>query len=185
MNGTKNRVRGSLVALTGLAAAALGAPAGAATATFTDAHGDMEGHGADLYSVRVVNEETVRVLLKHDNLVKSYTSGSSFVVYLDTRPKHEGPEFAFVAGSYEGADYQLVTTDGWKLVQTGEPMQCGYKLRLDYTSDIAKVVIDRECLGDPGKVRVSVKTGGELEGGGNVRDWLVKRHHWTEWVQQG
>ena len=172
MTRNKNRVHAALVTVVGLAVLGLAPPAGAATATFKDAHGDMQGHGADLYSVRVVNEKSVRVLLKHDDLIKSPTSGSSFVVYLDVKPKVAGPEFAFVGGSYQGADYQLVRTDGWKIGRTAHTMQCDYRLRLNYDTDVAKLVIDPACLGDPSKIRVAVKTGGDLAGGGTVRDWL-------------
>ena len=108
--------------LVGAAAAAfvlgLAGPATAATATFEDASGDV-AHAVDLQSVRVVNEKNVRIALQHDDLRPSFKSGASGTVFLDTDPSEKGPEYAFAGGYFEGADYALIKTDGWKLRPPG------------------------------------------------------------------
>lgn len=171
---------------TALAAGLLGlaAPAVADTAGFRDARGDMR-HGADLHRVKVVNEKNVRVVMTHENLVRSYRSNAGFTVYLDTDRSERGPEFAFVGGLFEGSDYALVKTDGWKLRDTAVPLTSSYELNLDYADDVARLRMSRASLDRPGDVRVAVRTGGEQRDGDIVRDWLGERRELTDWVARG
>ena len=172
----------SLVAA-GAAALALGlaAPATAATATFDDASGDV-AHPVDLQSVKVVNEKNVRIVLQHDDLTRSFKSGASGTVFLDTDPAEKGPEFAFAGGYFEGADYALIKTDGWTFGRRAVPLTCSYEMHLDYAADVTRMRISRGCLGNPDKVRVAVKVGGEQADGDIVRDWLGSRRELTPWV---
>lgn len=163
---------------------ALAAPASAATATFEDAPGDV-AHGVDLQSVTVVNEKNIRIVIQHADLRRSYKSGASGTVYLDTVPAEKGPEFAFTGGFFEGTDYALVHTDGWKLRQEAQPMRCSYEMHMDYTEDVTRIRISRACLDKPGKVRVAVKAGGQQADGDIVRDWLGERRELTAWVARG
>lgn len=172
------------VSATTLATAVLTAPAHADARTFHDAHGDM-AHGADIHRVRVLNDDVVKVRVVHENLRPTYRTGSSVAIYLDTRPRQEGPEFAFLGATHSGGDYALLRTDGWRIGRTAEPMRCSYRLRLDYEADVAAVTIGRGCLDRPGKVRVAVKTGGYTTGGDTRVDWLGERRELTAWVARG
>jgi hypothetical protein len=181
------------VTLTGTSAIAAGTSAATAVATgptatgtvvATDAHGDM-AHGADIWKVTVGHHEQVTVDIQHADLVRSYKSGSSGSVFLDTDPARRGPEFVFMGGFYEGADYQLVRTEGWKPVGPAIQASCHYILKLDYARDLSHITIGRGCLDKPAKVRVAVRTGGEQPDGTIVRDWLHEPRSFTRWVARG
>ncbi|MGZ5417703.1 MAG: hypothetical protein ACXWDI_11010 [Nocardioides sp.] len=176
-------------ALVGAAATAitlgLAAPATAATTTITpDALGDM-AHGADIDTVKVVNEKAVRIVIQHVDLVPSYTSGAGVTVYLDTDPKDEGPEFAFLGGLFDGTDYGLVRTEGWKVPKHPRTVNKFYIMKLDYENDVTRIRISRAALDKPGKVRVEVKTSGQQDDGDIVRDWLGSRREFIPWVARG
>ena len=162
---------------------AVSGTAAAETATFRDARGDMAGHGADIYRVKVVNDEAVRVQVTHDDLVRSYRSGAGVKMYLDTDRDRRGPEFVFLGGIYEGADYALQKAEGWKAVGA-EPLRRKYVMRLDYEEDVTRIRFSRRALDFPEAVRVSVRTGGEL-GGRQVSDWLHGKRDFTRWVARG
>ncbi|HET8717176.1 MAG TPA: hypothetical protein VFM50_05440 [Nocardioidaceae bacterium] len=154
----------------------------AASRTAHDARGDMHGHGADIHSVRVVNEKAVRVVVHHQDLVRSYTSNAGIKVYLDTDRDARGPEYVFMGGIFEGADYALQTAEHWKA--TGVvPLQDRYRMRLDYRDEITRIRLSRKALGHPDAVRVTVRTGGDLDGR-RVTDWLHGVRHFTRWVPQ-
>lgn len=169
----------------------LAGAAAAETTVFRDARGDLD-HGADIHRVRVVNDEQVRVKVVHQDLVRSYKSGSSLSVFIDTDRSRRGPEFLFLGGTFEGADYALVRAKGWKAASDRQvPLHGGsYVMRLDYAKDTALVRIDRVVLGNPGAIRVEVKTGGELvpteEAPATTGvDWLGKRRDFTPWLKRG
>lgn len=179
----------AVAGLSVLGAMAAAAPAAAATAVFTDARGDMP-HGADIQRVRVVNDGEVRVKVVHRNLVRSYKSGSSLSVFFDTDRRRTGPEFVLQGGTYEGSDYALLKADGWKAAGgQSMPLRCDYSMRLDYARDVAVVRVARPCLGNPGAIRVEVKTGGEIARPGEqpttVVDWLGSPRRFTPWVERG
>ncbi|HSE07607.1 MAG TPA: hypothetical protein VLB29_02985 [Nocardioidaceae bacterium] len=178
-------------ALSGLGAVALMGAAAADTSVFQDASGDLS-HGADIRRVRVVNGDQVKVKVVHDDLVRSYKSGSSIAVFIDTDRTRKGPEFVFLGGTFEGADYALLKADGWKRANDRQvPLNGGtYDMKLDYAKDTATIRIDRKVLRNPGAVRVEVKTGGELVPAGDEPattgvDWLGKRRDFTPWVKRG
>lgn len=173
------------VTLGTVAALALTAtPAQAQTRIFADAHGDM-AHGADLHAVKVVNEKNVRVVLRTENLVRSFRSGASTAVYLDTDPTDAGPEFAFLGGLFEGTDYALVRTEGWKVGNHPRAVRGFHRMDLDYVHDVVRITLSREALDGAGRVRVAVKTAGEQADGTIVRDWLGARRQLTPWVARG
>jgi hypothetical protein len=195
MKSAARRVAGvatvSAIALTGIVGTA--GSALAQTSVFTDARGDMT-QGADIRSVRVANgEEKLRVNVRHRDLVRSFRSGSSIAVYIDTDRTRTGPEFVFLGATFEGGDYALLPADGWK--QDGRrqvPLNGGmYIMRLDYVEDVARIAIDQVILGDPAKVRVEVKTGAELLPEGQITsdpakvDWLGEPKQFTPWVAKG
>jgi hypothetical protein len=159
-------------------------PVAAAERTFADRRGDV-GPGVDLQSVRVVNEKNVRVVVQHRDLVRSFRSAASMTVYLDTVPGEPGPEFALAGGLFEGTDYMLVRTDGWRLGNPVNGPRCDYLQRIDYARDVSRIRISRACLDQPGRVRVAVVAGAEDRQGRTVTDWLVARRHLTAWVPRG
>lgn len=162
----------------------LAGPAGAATMTFDDTRGDV-AHGVDLESVTVVNDRNVRVVIQHADLQRSFRSGASGTVYLDTDRSQAGPEFAFVAGFFEGTDYALARTDGWELRRRAVPLTCSYEMKLDFAADVTRIRMSRACVDHPGSVRVAVKAAGEQRDGDVVRDWLGSRREFTSWVARG
>lgn len=176
----------SLAAAGALALGALGT-AGAASAEssgFQDAHGDIKP-GADIWNVRVTNARSVRVDIRHADLVPSYKSGAGVAVYLDTDRRKAGPEFVFLGGLFEGTDYALLRAKDWRPVGSAVPLRCSYIMRLDYSREMTHIRIGRACLDGPGKVRVAVRSGGERPDGTRVRDWLDGRRVFTPWVSRG
>jgi len=180
-----------LAALSALGSTLLAGPAAADTRTFRDAKGDLD-HGADIERVRVVNEDRIRVKVVHDDLVRSYKSGSSIAVFLDTDRRREGAEFVLLGGTFEGSDYALLPAKGWRRASDRQvPLRGGrYDLRVDYAKDTALLRFDRKVLGNPRAVRVEVKTGGELLPAGDDaattgKDWLGKPKRFTPWVARG
>lgn len=176
----------AVTALTLGAVAVAGTAATADTRAFADAHGDL-AHGADIHEVTVTHERVLRVTVEHDDLVRSYESGSSIRVYLDTDRSTKGPELAFLGGTFEGADYALVRTDGWK--PRTRAVRGFYRMDLDYAADTATIKVGRGLLGDPARVRIAVKTGGEMRPPGSephyAADWLGDRRELTAWVPRG
>jgi hypothetical protein len=192
MKSAARRVAGvatvSAIAVTGLAGTAL-----AQTSAFADAHGDMK-QGADIRKVRVMNgEEALRINVRHRDLVKSFRSGSSIAVFIDTDKARSGPEYVFQGATFEGADYALLKADGFKADGSRQvPLHGGsYIMKLDYVEDVARIAIDQVVVGDPDQVRVEVKTGAELLPEGSTTpkpaevDWLGEPKKFTPWVAQG
>jgi hypothetical protein len=184
----KHRISAPLAASVSAALAAgvlgLASPVAAAERTFEDARGDV-AHGVDLHSVKVVNEKNVRLVIQHRNLRPSFRSGAGMTAYLDTDRTEKGPEFAFTGGLFDGTDYALVRTDGWKLAGHVTNERCSYRMRLDYAEDVTRVRMSRACLAKPDGVRVAVRAGGQQADGDQVTDWLTGRREWTRWVAQG
>ena len=107
------RVAG-VAAVSALSITAFAGTALAETSVFKDAHGDMS-QGADIRKVRVINgEERLKINVVHRDLVRSFRSGSSISVFIDTDPARTGPEYVFTGGTFEGADYALLPADGFK-----------------------------------------------------------------------
>ena len=141
-------------------------------------------HGADLRSVQVEHKaRTIVVTTTHTDLRRSFRSGSSGAVFLDTDPADPGPEYAFVGGYFVGTDYQLLEVDGFPNSTWGEPVEGSYAMRIDYDRDQVRMRIDRDALGSPDEVRVAVHVAGSRPDGSNTRrDWLGERRSFTEWV---
>lgn len=179
-------------AVSALAVTATAGPAAADTASFRDGRGDIT-QGADIRKVRVVNgPERLVVKVTHRDLVRSFRSGSSISVYLDTDPAKQGPEYVFVGGTFSGADYALIRADGFEPVNRRQvPLRGGTaEMDVDYASDVARIRIDQVVLRDPQRVRVEVTTGAELTppGGGAPStevDWLGTPETFTPWVARG
>jgi len=184
MNKLGSTVTAAIGAAVGTTLLVTAGSAAAATSTFQDARGDM-AHGADIHSIKVVNEKNVRVVLQVADLVPSYKSGAGVTVYFDTDPSDAGPEFAFLGGMFEGTDYGLVRTEGWNVGDNPRVVRDFHIMKLDYENDVARFRMSRAALGHPGKVRVAIKTSGEQNDGDIVHDWIEERRDFTSWVKRG
>ncbi len=185
------RVAG-VAAVSALSITAFAGTALAETSVFKDARGDMS-QGADIRKVRVINgEERLKINVVHRDLVRSFRSGSSISVFIDTDRTRTGPEFVFTGGTFEGADYALLKADGFKAAGNRQvPLHGGtYIMKLDYAHDVARISIDQVVLNEPAEVRVEVKTGAELLPEGSTEptnevDWLKQPRRFTTWVAKG
>jgi hypothetical protein len=141
-------------------------------------------HGADLRSVQVEHKaRNIVVTTTHTDLRRSFRSGSSGAVYLDTDPADPGPEYVFAGGYFVGTDYQLLEVDGFSNTTWGEPAEGSYAMRIDYDAEHVRMRISRETLGSPDEVRVAVRVAGSRPDGSNTRrDWLGEPRSFTEWV---
>lgn len=143
-------------------------------------------HGVDLRSVEV--EHTARnvvVTTTHTNLRPSFRSGSSGAVFLDTDPADRGPEYVFVAGYFEGTDYQLLHTDGFATSAWGEPIEGSYRMTIDYDTEQVRMRMSRTAIGSPEEVRVAVRVAGlRRDGSDTAKDWLGAPRSFTDWVAQ-
>lgn len=162
---------------------ALAAPPGP-TRVFTDPADDTAA-GVDLLRVKVVNRATVRVVTRHTDLRRK-GFGESFVVYLDTRRARPGPEFAVAGGLNSGTDWRTGrSTRRWKF--RGDPLdeigRCRADLELDWSRDIMRLKLGRDCLGGhQGQVRVAVKV---TDGTSAGTDWGKDRRTFYGWVRRG
>lgn len=146
----------------------------------TDAAGDVDS-GVDLLKSRLGNGRMVRIALTHADLVPHPEYGVGASIFLDTDPAKKGPEFEFVGGLFQGTDYVLAETDGWKRGKNLDMQKCFYVMNLDYDAERTVVRIDPDCFGDPEKVRIAVKaTGDSAEG--SEHDWLGGRRQFTKWA---
>ena len=179
-------MRTTLLSATALAVAALAlsplAPASAAAIDATDP-ADL-GHGVDLRAVRVEHKaRNIVVTTTHTNLRKTWRSGSSGSVFLDTDPTDPGPEYVFASGYFDGTDYQLLSVDGFAVRKWGKPVEGSYRLRIDYDREQVRMRVARAALGSPEQVRVAVHVAGTRSDGSNAgTDWLGEPRSFTDWV---
>lgn len=146
------------------------------------------GHGSDLRAVEVRNNDNnLVVITSHTNLRKDPATGSSGAVYVDTDPGDVGPEYVFVGGYFVGTGYQLLETEGFATRQWGQPVEGSYELTVDYAKDRVRMRMSQQALGDPAKVRVSVRVAGTRSDGtsAGLVDWLGEARSYTQWVSRG
>ncbi|MGA8255291.1 MAG: hypothetical protein WB767_01825 [Nocardioides sp.] len=174
-------------ALTLTLAASLATTATAAGIGVTDPNDTS--HGSDLRSVQVKHgRDNVKVITTHENLRRDPASGSGGVVYLDTDPDDDGPEFALVGGYFVGTDYQLVATEGFGQKKWGQPVEFGdYRMTINYAKEHVRTQISRAAIGDPDEVRVAIRVSGTRTDGTShgLVDWLGESRSFTEWVARG
>jgi hypothetical protein len=144
------------------------------------------GHGVDLRAVVVDHAaDNVVVTTTHTDLRRSFRSGSSGAVFLDTDPADPGPEYVFAGGYFVGTDYQLLHTEGFASAAWGKPVKGSYRMRIDYDTEHVRMRMSREAIGSPEEVRVAVRVAGTRPDGSNTRrDWLGEPRSWTDWVAQ-
>lgn len=172
-------VSGGASSATGTATAVAEPASG--TVTVQDSREDMLGHGADIFSVKVVNRDRVRVVIAHRDLVRSWRPEASGTIYLDTDRSTAGPDFALVAGLYSGTGYTMYETDGWK-IRYRRPVEGSYQMRLRFDTDRTVLNVERATVGDPRVVRASVHTAGNDGEGHTIHDWLKRPNSFTPWV---
>ena len=180
---TRTSLSGAALALAALTLSPL-APAGADAIGVRDAQ-DLD-HGVDLRSVEVRHgDRNLVVTTTHTDLERSFRSGSSGAVFLDTDPTDKGPEYVFVGGYFVGTDYMLLRTDGFAEKSWIEPAEGSYRMRIDYDADQVRMRISRETLGSPEEVRVAVRVAGSRPDGSSTPvDWLVGPRAFTDGVAQ-
>ena len=162
----------------------LAAPAGAESMTRSDP-ADATASPTDIRHV-TVNHTQHHVVLRirfADLETGMDNATSSASIYFDTRPRHAGPEFVMGIPLFEGSDWAVVRTHGWRPGQN--PLSCRSQLRLLPERDLAVASVSRDCLDRPGKVRVSIRMTDWFDGSHVVRDWFPKRLGFTRWLSRG
>jgi hypothetical protein len=142
------------------------------------------GHGVDLRSVEVEHgAANVVVTTTHTDLRRSFRSGSSGAVFLDTDPADPGPDYVLAGGFFVGTDYILLHTDGFATSAWGDPVEGSYRMRVDYDAEQVRIRISRDAIGSPAEVRVAVRVAGTRPNGSDTaKDWLGAPRSFTEWV---
>jgi fructose-specific component phosphotransferase system IIB-like protein len=176
------RTRSSIAAVSALALLSLtGAPAHAeyygiddpadASASLTDVYGMEAMHGTD----------NVLVKVRFNELLRSSAAGLS--VFIDTDRGVKGPEYVLSSGLGDGTDYVLTEAVAWR--GSDDRVDCDYEARPRWAKDVFRARISRDCFGDPGSVRVSVKMVDQVDGSRPVIDWAPKRHRWSLPIASG
>jgi len=146
------------------------------------------GHGSDLLAVSIRNAPK-RLIVKtfHENLRPDPKSGSAGSVFIDTDPMNKGPEYVFVGGFFEGTDYQLLHTEGFRHSTWGDPVDGSYSMNVDYVADTVTFRMSRAAIGKAGKVRIAVRVSGTRNDGTSdgLTDWLGEPRSFTPWIAKG
>ncbi len=130
---------------------------------------DASGSLNDIYGLSYAHsDKKVRFVIRVADLRRVSSAGAT--VFLDTKPKNKGPEYALSTGLSAGTDYALRRVDTWRDMGNG-PLNCDYSLRLRYQTDKVVGVIARGCLKNPKKVALSVKMADHFDPSHPIRDW--------------
>ena len=146
-------------------------------------------HGSDILALQVRNgQDNLNVTTYHSNLRRDPATGSGGTIYVDTDRNDTGPEYVFVAGFFEGTDYQFLKTEGFGAGRWGNPVQQGdHVMRVFYGKDRVLFRMSRAALGNPGAVRVSVRASGTRTDGTSdgLVDWVGEPRSFTPWIARG
>ena len=142
-----------------------------ASASLTDVYGFTAMHG----------ESNLLVKVRFNELLRSSAAGVS--VFIDTDRDVRGPEFVLSSGLGDGTDYVLTEAVAWR--GSDKRVDCDYEARPKWGKDVFRTRISRDCLGEPGSVRVSVKMVDQADGSHPVVDWAPKRHRWSLPIASG
>lgn len=179
---TPRRTLRPLAVLVALAVVVALAPAASAERIRVDDGADATDSTTDIRVVRVNHADArVRVRVGFPDLREDGQAG--LLTYLDTDASERGPEYAIGAPLFSGGDYALVRTDGWK--SDGRRVSCRYDLQLDYAADRLTFTARRGCFDDPAELRVAMRMVDGEAGSPPVRDWLLGRREFTDWVAAG
>lgn len=171
-----------LAATVALAAVVTLAPAASAETTRIDDGADATASTTDIRVVRVNHADArVRVRVGFPDLREDGQAG--LLTYFDTDPSEGGPEYAIGAPLFSGGDYVLVKTDRWRT--DGRRVSCRYNLQLDYAADRLTFTARRGCFDAPAELRVAMRMVDGEAASPPVRDWLIGRRDFTDWVAAG
>ncbi len=176
-------MRRTVIAL-GMALVALGltAPPAVAEQYGQDDPADATGSLTDIHAYGVNHrDDDVVVQVVFADLRRDSVAGLS--VYFDTDKRSSGPEYVLGSGLGAGTDYTLTPTDGWKPVE--QPLSCEHVVRLKWRTDLYRARLDRECLGSPDRLRISVKMRDDFDASHPITDWAPDRRRFSQWVAQG
>lgn len=169
-------VAAATLALTTLAAA----PAHAERYSIDDGP-DASGSLNDIHTL-TARHGAAKVVVKtrFADLRRDAVAGMS--IFLDTDRTDRGPEYRLGTGLSDGTDYLLSAVEGYG--DDGSPVtDCFYILDLRWGRDVARTAIDRDCLGTPAEVRVSVKMRDDFDASHPITDWAPGRRRWSLWLQ--
>ncbi len=163
---------GGIAAASLLATVALVPAAQADTRTFRDP-------APHLTTVKVTHG-TTNVTVKAD--VGPYRLGSYFTFWLDTTASNAGPEYKMEV--WPNSDGISVLRVG-NFSDAGRRVRCsGFRASADaFSSEYVSIKVPRSCIGNPGKVRVSVKARYDVPGP-NITDWGPRKNAFFGWVEQ-
>lgn len=180
MNPT--RLRAAIATLvTGAVIVAL-APAAHAEKTRVDDGADATASTTDIRTVRVNHgDRRLRVAVRFPDLREDGLAG--LMTYFDTDADHRGPEYGLGAPLFSGGDYTLIAMDRWR--GYGEPVDCRYNLQLDYDADRLVLTARRGCFEKADELRIAMRMVDHEGEGKAVRDWLIGRREFTDWLTAG
>jgi hypothetical protein len=155
----------------------------ASAATLTPAHADVvafRDKGGHLTTVKV-SHSNYRVAVKA--YVGNMDIGDYFTFWLDTDGDNPGPEFKTeVYPNSDGLSVLRVESFG----DDGQRVRCdGFRAAADVSGPrTVKISVPRSCIGDPDRVRVSVRASYDVAGP-NVVDWAPTTRAFFGWVWRG
>lgn len=155
----------------------------ASAVVLTPAHADVvafRDKGAHLTTVKV-SHSNHRVAVKAN--VGPMAIGDYFIFWLDTDSDDPGPEFKTEV--YPNSD-GLAVLRVQNFRDDGRPVRChGFRASADVSGPrTVKISVPRRCIGDPDRVRVSVRAYYDVAGP-NVVDWAPTTRAFFGWVWRG
>lgn len=171
----------SALATAAVLGAAVCAPAAAESASYDDP-ADASASLTDIRQVEVRHTaDRVVVTVGFTDLRRRSEAGpAGLAVFVDVDGVRRGPEYQLGTGLQAGTDYQLVRSRHRRGV--GEPLDCDYRVMLQYHRDRMIFRADRACFDDPERVRVGMRMTDDYDGSHPVRDWLGAPRSWTAWL---
>ena len=120
---------------------------------FSDGRNDVN-RTSDIHWVKIDNATSnpnkVKVVIEQDELAPDLAD--TLQVFINTRADHRGPEYRYTVAQ----DYFLTRMRSW--TRPGRPVR-GCQSFLggpDYDRDRWNIAIPRDCIGNPGRVKVAV-----------------------------
>lgn len=174
-----------VVAAAGLVVTA-GAPASAEVVRVDDRTGDGSsgtGEGeekpfGDIGKVRIRHgEQRVKIAVRPG---PAGTAPDYFDFWVDTRKRHDGPEFVATVAMEVVPRAVVARTTGFRDLD-GKEMCRVRTADLDRRSQVVRVTFPRSCFAEAGRLRISTQASMEY---GNA-DWAPYRHGWSKWASQG
>lgn len=175
----RKHLAGTAAGLTAAATLALAAPAHAGIYSIDDP--DDSPHGSDINTVGVTHTaKKLTVVTDHFDLKKSFRSGGSLWIFIDTDKGDKGPEYVVTTDLFtNGGEYHLFATDGFARSTWDDESLRGVRVVIDTAAESARTIIRTKAVGNPDEVRVSIRAKGKHK---KSIDWVGKPHAWSLWV---